>query len=510
MGVWMVLLGGFLLRAASSELDEARTRHRLTGLTASDVMASDPGVVLHDTPVARLVDNPPAPERTGYPVLGGGRLMGVVVLAHARRVPADERAGRRVEEVMTPLDDVPMVDADAPVLDIVDRLNGTNATGQVVVVAEGCVVGILDEGDVAGALDRSLAAEAAGRTVDGNGAVVTGDARRGVRRAGARAWLLVGGLCLLSGAALYRPPYAVVSAGPVVDVGADISLAGIAVTGLSGRYLATSVEVRRTNGLGTLLAALSDDRRLVGVGEADDLAARGAGTSSDPDLTRETRVLAAAAAAASQGLPVRVSGTGARVVAVRPGSPAVGALRPGDVIVAAEGGPVTQAGTLHELVRRRPPGPGLRLSVERGGRLREVVVDTVAGPDGPGAIGVTLETRDLDVELPFEVRFSGRVDGGPGAGLAYALAIADLLNTGDLARGRTIAASGPIAADGAVGPLAATEEQVAAAVGAGAALLVLPQEEVEGVRRSGREVSPIPVEGAESLARALEALSKAV
>ncbi|HEX7275767.1 MAG TPA: CBS domain-containing protein, partial [Acidimicrobiales bacterium] len=64
-------------------------------------------------------------------------------------------AERVVEDVMTPLDDIPMVDASDDVVDVVERLNGTNVTGQVVVVDEGCVVGILDEFDVAGALDRA-------------------------------------------------------------------------------------------------------------------------------------------------------------------------------------------------------------------------------------------------------------------------------------------------------------------------------------------------------------------
>ena len=60
--------------------------------------------------------------RTGYPVLGGGRLLGVVVLDVGPRVPSAERAERRVEDVMTPLDDVPMVDAD-------DRRRSTSSTG---------------------------------------------------------------------------------------------------------------------------------------------------------------------------------------------------------------------------------------------------------------------------------------------------------------------------------------------------------------------------------------------
>ncbi|MEA2973056.1 MAG: hypothetical protein QOG82_1514 [Actinomycetota bacterium] len=485
LGVWLAVLGGFLLRAASSELAEARTRHRLDGLTAADVMASNPGVVLNDTPVSRLVQHPPAPVRTGYPVLGGGRLLGVIVLDNARRVPSDEADQRPVEDVMTPLDDVPMVDADAAVVDVVDRLNGTNATGQVVVVADGMVVGILDEADVAGALDRA-------------------PGTAGARAVGVRAWAVVAGLCVLAGAALYRPPYAIVSAGPQVDVTADVSLAGITVTPVNGRYVVPTVTYRRSNAIATVLAGVRGGERVVPASRADDQADAGAGAGGGgPGLSREARILAAAAAALSQNLSATVTGTGARVAAVRPGSAAAGVLRPGDVILAVDSRPVSQSALLAEVVRAGAPGTLLSLSVERGGRV-EVIPVTIAA-DG---LGLTVETRDLAVELPFEVRFEGRAAGGPGAGLAYALAIADLLSSTDVAQGRTIAAAGAVDADGHVVPvdgLADPAALAAAAADAGAAVLVVPPEVADGARRDG-----LAVQGVESLARALEALSTTV
>ena len=154
MGVGLAVVGALAVRAATSELADARTRHHLSRLTAADVMVSDPGVVLHDTPVERLVERPPTPERMGYPVVGQGRLLGVVALASARRVSPPDRAGRRVEDIMTPLDDIPMVDARDPVLGVLDRLDGGNPIGHAVVVDDGFVVGIVDEDDVARALDR--------------------------------------------------------------------------------------------------------------------------------------------------------------------------------------------------------------------------------------------------------------------------------------------------------------------------------------------------------------------
>ncbi len=464
LGLWLVVLGAFLLRAASSELADARTRDRLDGLTAADVMASDPGVVLNDTPVARLVDHPPAPVRSGYPVIGGGRLLGVVVLDHARQVPSGELADRVVQDVMTPLDDVPMVDASDTVVDVVERLNGTNLTGQVVVVDEGVVVGILDETDVAGALDRSH--------TDGGSSAAGGRERRA---AGAKAWGVVAVLCLLTVGVLYRPPLVVVTPGAAVDVAGDVSVEGVPVTPVNGRYLAPTVDVRRMNALGTLIAAVRDGRRVVTAGEADDVEG-----GRHPGPARETRSLAAAAAALSQGLPATVTGTGVTVVAVRPGSPAAGTLRPGDVVLAVDGRPVSQAALLSDIVRVSPTSTALTFSVERDGRVVDVIVTTAEA-----GIGITVETRDLAVELPFEVRFSGRAAGGPGAGLAYALAIADLLSTNDVARGRTIAAHGTIDADGHLAPAGDPATAADAAAAADASVLLVPLEEVDGPAATG-------------------------
>src|SRR5204863_558905 len=97
---------------------------------------------------------------------------------------------------------------------------------------------------------------------------------------------------------------------------------------------------------------------------------------------------------------------GVQVTAVRSGSPGAGVMRPGDVILAVDGRPVSQAALLTEIVRGRSPGTPLTLSVERAGRVVEIPVTPAAG-----GLGLTVETRDLAVELPFEVRFKGGAAG---------------------------------------------------------------------------------------------------
>ena len=126
--------------------------------------------------------------------------------------------------------------------------------------------------------------------------------------------------------------------------------------------------------------------------------------------------------------------------------------------------------------------------------------DLVAGEEA--VAGISTDTRGLDVDLPFEVSFTRRDIGGPSAGLAYALAIADMLSAEDYARGRVIATTGTIEADGEVGPGGGVEQKALAAEDAGAELFLVPADEVDAARDADA-----PVHGVETLRQALEALA---
>ena len=103
---------------------------------------------------------------------------------------------------------------------------------------------------------------------------------------------------------------------------------------------------------------------------------------------------------------------------------------------------------------------------------------------GGVGVGVLVETRDLHVDLPFEVSFEERDVGGPSAGLGHALAIADLLDPADRAAGRTFAATGTIELDGDVGPVGGVREKAVVGREADAEVFVVPAAELDAARRS--------------------------
>lgn len=88
----------------------------------------------------------------------------------------------------------------------------------------------------------------------------------------------------------------------------------------------------------------------------------------------------------------------------------------------------------------------------------DAAADALGLPGQPGA-GIAFESRDLQ---------------GPSAALVYALVAADLLSPADLARGRTIAATGTLDADGRVGTVGFSAEKLDVAERAGADVFVVP------------------------------------
>ena len=98
--------------------------------------------------------------------------------------------------------------------------------------------------------------------------------------------------------------------------------------------------------------------------------------------------------------------------------------------------------------------------------------------DGTPSLGAVLETADLDVRLPFEIRFRERDILGPSAGLAYALAVTDLLLGDDLAAGRTVAATGTIDVDGHVGVVGGMTQKSAAVAATRVGVFLVPSDEI--------------------------------
>ncbi|MDQ4148416.1 MAG: PDZ domain-containing protein, partial [Actinomycetota bacterium] len=416
-------------------------------------------------------------------------MLGLVSLRLAAEVAPEERGHTTVADIMLPVSETLIVSPETPMADALDRLR--SGPGRAVVTQDGRILGIVSASDVSKAVEVERARGHGLEPPNG--------------RSTRQVWAVVGLAFVLAAAIIYRPPLVVISPGRAVDVTDDITIDGVPTERPNGRFLLVAVHVTQTNALMAAYAFLNPDFDVLprsqvvgGRGISDEEYLR-----SQLEVFRESRMAAAAAAAAAAGMDVEVTGRGAVVRDVLQPGPATGRLRRGDVVTAIDGAPVRTSLDLRRVTTSRPPGTEFELGVQRGGRTIPVrVVSAVlnALEERITGIGILATTRDLDVNLPFEVRFRERSIGGPSAGLAYALAIADMLDPRDLARGRTIAASGTIQLDGDVGPVGGLDQKAESAGDARADLFLVPREEL-------REVSGEDVHGVERLEDALAVLA---
>jgi predicted transcriptional regulator len=116
-------------------------------------MVRRPVTVDADWTIGRVMDEVVSSHRfTTYPVLDGGRPVGLLPFASVAAVPRSEWETRRVRDTMVPLDKVPVLTEDEKAVDaLVDLSAPTGNRG--LVVDDGHLAGLLSITDIARALE---------------------------------------------------------------------------------------------------------------------------------------------------------------------------------------------------------------------------------------------------------------------------------------------------------------------------------------------------------------------
>ena len=153
-----------------------------------------------------------------------------------------------------------------------------------------------------------------------------------------------------------------------------------------------------------------------------------------------------------------------------PGFPASAVLKPGDVIVAVDGKPVTGQSGLSSLITAKPAGTVLHLTVLRGGKTTQI---DVASKESGGTPVIGVEVQE-EYKFPFTVKFSVGDIGGPSAGMMFALGIVDMLTPFNLTGGKFIAGTGEIEASGQVDAIGGIQQKMIGAREAGATVFLTP------------------------------------
>lgn len=124
-GIWFVVIGGFLVVAAQSEIASQSIDEALGDLTVGELLrrrelVSTPS----DTELPLAVEQLRLAPEGVLEIVEGSRTVGVLVLEDVARLQADRRAGRTVAEVMVPVEELPGVDHGSPITEAMSELAG--------------------------------------------------------------------------------------------------------------------------------------------------------------------------------------------------------------------------------------------------------------------------------------------------------------------------------------------------------------------------------------------------
>lgn len=179
------------------------------------------------------------------------------------------------------------------------------------------------------------------------------------------------------------------------------------------------------------------------------------------------------------GKPITVEKTGVIIRSFLKDSPASKVLHEGDILVGVEGTAITTAADLAERLKGKKVGDSVKVQVKRGKKLLDFAVSLVAleaenGTTRPGIGFYYSQVQKADPSIP--VQFKLEDIGGPSAGLMLSLDIVSKLEEKDYTRGRQIAGTGTIDADGNVGQIGGIRYKLVAASRQGAEYFLVPKD----------------------------------
>jgi Lon-like protease len=318
------------------------------------------------------------------------------------------------------------------------------------------------------------------------------------------------------GASVVPVPYATLRPGSTRPVTEHVLIEGAPTYPPEESIAYTTVGIGQATLVEALAGWLDDDVDVVPVD-----AIRGGRSDKENDrynaqLMDTSKLVAIAVALQRLGYDVDIRTTGAVVRGFAEDAPAESVLELDDVIVAVDGQPVDAPDKVGELLQPGGPGATHTVTVERPpGSATHVDVDiaTVAAPEDPkrAIIGIAAEDRIVGADMPIDVTIDTGIGrhavGGPSAGLAFTLAVLDVLTPGELTGGHKVAVTGTMNLDGTVGQIGGGAQKAITVRDSGYEAFLVPEAEVEEVREAvGDDVEVIGVGTLEDALEALDSL----
>lgn len=142
-GLWLAFIGWFLENTASASYRQAQRYAILQGLKVSQVVTTNYPVVPPEITVSRLVQEYIFSRgQSLFLVADDDGIKGVLTLEDIKSMPRQNWATQPVREIMTPVDKLKAVHPDQDAISALEQME-ESAVGQVLVVSEGQIIGLV-------------------------------------------------------------------------------------------------------------------------------------------------------------------------------------------------------------------------------------------------------------------------------------------------------------------------------------------------------------------------------
>jgi len=147
-GLWMAIIGWFLLDAAGATYAQLEISERLRGVRVGDIMARDCPTVEGRTNLQTFVEE--FLLRTGarcFIVVENGGIAGIITAHEIKGIEPSLRLYKTVSDAMRPIHQLRTVTVDTPVIEVLATM-GRDDLNQLPVISDGKLEGVISRGQV--------------------------------------------------------------------------------------------------------------------------------------------------------------------------------------------------------------------------------------------------------------------------------------------------------------------------------------------------------------------------
>lgn len=147
-GIWLAFIGWFLIGVARQGYEQVMVEDVLKNTPVKEMMKVNVASIAPDTLVTALVhDHILGTDQRAFPVIKDNHLLGLVCLDDVRKIPKDEWTKTRVQEIMTPENELHIVAPTGKASDALKTLAAEDIN-QMPVVEDGKFIGLLSRRDI--------------------------------------------------------------------------------------------------------------------------------------------------------------------------------------------------------------------------------------------------------------------------------------------------------------------------------------------------------------------------